>query len=95
MNAYEQLIKDKNEISIINILGYAYRKSGKYKEAIESFKQTIRIDPDYATAHYNLGNAYISLSDRGSAMGQMMILRKLDYVLSYELYNLIKEKFRD
>ena len=58
MNAYEQLIKDKNEISIINILGYAYYNSGKYEEAIESYKQAIRIDPDYATAHYNLGVAY-------------------------------------
>ena len=64
--------------------------SEQAREAIESFKQAIKISPDNAKAHYNLGVAYISLSDRGSAMGQMMILRRLDYVLSYELYNLIK-----
>jgi tetratricopeptide (TPR) repeat protein len=75
-------------------LGIAYDMLGKYKEAIKSFKQAIRIDPDYRDAHYNLGVAYNSLSDRGSAMGQMMILRRLDYVLSYELYSLVKEKFK-
>jgi tetratricopeptide (TPR) repeat protein len=39
-------------------LGYAYHDSGKYKEAIESYKQAIRIDPDYAEAHNGLGFAY-------------------------------------
>jgi len=33
-------------------IGGAYLESGKYKEAIESFKQAIRINPDYAEAHY-------------------------------------------
>ena len=39
-------------------LGDAYRKLGRYEEAIEPYKQAIRIDPDYAKAHYNLGTAY-------------------------------------
>jgi Flp pilus assembly protein TadD len=39
-------------------LGNAYFESGKYKEAIESYKQAIRINPDLAEAHYNLGVAY-------------------------------------
>ena len=39
-------------------LGNAYFESGKYKEAIESYKQAIRINPDLAEAHVNLGVAY-------------------------------------
>ncbi len=31
-----------------------------YKEAIESYTQAIRIKPDDAKAHSNLGNAYVS-----------------------------------
>ena len=31
-----------------------------YKEAIEAYKQAIRINPDDAKAHSNLGNAYDS-----------------------------------
>ena len=33
-------------------------KSGMHKEAIEAYKQAIRIKPDIANAHYNLGTAY-------------------------------------
>ena len=44
---------------LIIILGNAYDSSGMYyKEAIEAYKQAIRINPDDADAHYNLGNAY-------------------------------------
>ena len=32
-----------------------------YREAIEAHKQAIRIKPDYAEAHDNLGNAYDKL----------------------------------
>ena len=39
-------------------LGTAYGELGKYEEAIESYKQAIRIDPDDAKGHYNLGNTY-------------------------------------
>jgi len=38
--------------------GIAYGESDQYKEAIEAFKQAIRIKPDYEIAHYNLGTAY-------------------------------------
>ena len=36
-------------------LGFAYDESGKYKEAIESYKEAIRIKPDFTDAHNNLG----------------------------------------
>ncbi|MFZ3064542.1 MAG: tetratricopeptide repeat protein [Nitrospirota bacterium] len=42
-------------------LGYSYGEAGLYKEAIEAYKQAIRIKPDLAEAHYNLGYAYDSL----------------------------------
>jgi tetratricopeptide (TPR) repeat protein len=75
-------------------LGIAYRKSGKYQEAIESFKQAIKIDSDYVKAHYNLGIAYLLLWDRDSALEQHKILKKLDTELANELanelFNLIK-----
>ena len=29
---------------------------------MEAYKQAIKIDPDYASAHYNLGNTYKDLS---------------------------------
>ena len=70
-------------------LGNAYFESGKYKEAIESFKQAIRINPDHALTHYYLGTSYLLLNDRGSAMEQYKILKKLDAEMADLLFNLI------
>jgi tetratricopeptide (TPR) repeat protein len=39
----------------------AYGKLGRYTEAIEAFKQAIRINPDYADAYFNLGVVYVKL----------------------------------
>lgn len=38
--------------------GYYLAEAGLYKEAIDAFKQAIRIKPDDAEAHYNLGVTY-------------------------------------
>ena len=59
------------------------------KEEIESYKQAIRLDPDYADAHYNLGYAYILLNDKESALEQYKILKNLDSERANELFNLI------
>ena len=59
------------------------------KEAIESFKQAIRLDPDDAKAHYNLGVIYVHLNDRDSALVQYEILKKLDSGLANKLFNII------
>ena len=75
-------------------LGNAYYESGKWKEAIESYKQAIRIDPIGvygAFAHFNLGLTYIQINDRGSAMEQYKILKKLDTELANKLFNAIYE----
>ena len=39
-------------------LGATYTKDRRYTEAIEPFKQAIRIEPDYGEAQYNLGLTY-------------------------------------
>jgi tetratricopeptide (TPR) repeat protein len=62
-----------------------------YEEAIESFKQAIRIDPDDAKVHISLGLAYFGLKDRGSALEQYTILKTLDTEMANELFNKINE----
>jgi tetratricopeptide (TPR) repeat protein len=39
-------------------LGIAYRKLGRYQEAVDAYKEALRLKPDDAAAWYSLGNAY-------------------------------------
>ncbi len=61
-----------------------------YKEAIEAFKQSIRIDPDSVQAHYNLGIAYVLFYERDSAVEQYNILKSLDSELADKLFDLMR-----
>ncbi len=54
-------------------------------------KQAIRIRPDFAEAHYNLGYTYILLNDRDFALEQYKILKSLDSERANKLFNLIYE----
>ena len=42
-------------------LGNAYSKLGRYQEAVEAYKQVIRLKPDLAEAHGGLGATYLCL----------------------------------
>ena len=45
-----------------------YHYLGRYQEAIASNKEAIRIKPDEAKAHYNLGLAYLKLDQYQEAI---------------------------
>jgi len=62
-----------------------------HREAVESYKQAIRIKPDLAEAHYKLGIAYLIKGDRGSALEEYKILKVLDPESAKKLFNLIYE----
>jgi tetratricopeptide (TPR) repeat protein len=58
-------------------------------EAIEAYKQAIRIKPDYAEAHYRLGLVYLLIGNKSSALDQYKILKNLDNDSANQLFNLI------
>ena len=68
-----------------NIRGVAYDSLGRYQDAVEAYKQTIRIKPDYADAHYNLGVAYYKLGRYQDAIEacKQTIRIKPDYAKAY------------
>jgi tetratricopeptide (TPR) repeat protein len=43
-------------------IGFCYGELKSYAKAIEAYKQAIRIDPDFAYVHFNLGVTYYELS---------------------------------
>ncbi|MCK5535155.1 tetratricopeptide repeat protein, partial [bacterium] len=50
--------KDKKNTYLYFSQGKAYIKQGRYESAIEELKEAIRLNPDFANAHFNLGLAY-------------------------------------
>ena len=41
--------------------GLAHHKAGRFKEAVEAFRQAIKLEPRDAETHYYLGDSYFSL----------------------------------
>ena len=60
-----------------------------FTEAVEEYKQAIRIKPDDAGTHYVMGLTYLLLGDRGGALDEYKILKDLDRDLANKLFNLI------
>ena len=50
--------------------GLRWRQIGKIQEAIGQYEQALRIKPDYAKAHNNLGVALSRLGKTQEAIGQ-------------------------
>ena len=76
-------------ISFVFFLTPTIQAASKVEEAIEIQKQAIRIDPDYAKAHYFLGLTYALLNDRDSALEQYNMLKSLGSELASKLFKLI------
>lgn len=55
-----------------NNQGVKQMSLGKYEAAIELFNRAIRLQPNYATAYYNLGAAFfhLQLFEKAAAFGQ-------------------------
>ena len=51
-DAKERVRQNPNDAEAHLYLGIAYYDLGQYKEAVASYKEAIRIKPDYANAHF-------------------------------------------
>ena len=56
----------------------AYEGNHQYEQAVDSFNQAIRLKPEMADAHFNLGASYLKLNGRDKALEQYSKLRLLD-----------------
>jgi tetratricopeptide (TPR) repeat protein len=69
-------------------LGHAYRRSGRYKEAIEAFKRSIAQKPNDAWTYYGLGFVYVQLSHLQEAIEVYQKAIRLEPDFSYAHMNL-------
>ena len=70
-------------------LGPAYGHVRRHKDAIEAYRQSIRIKPKLAYAWYDLGVAYSLSGNKTAALDAVRELRRLDPALADKLFNLI------
>ena len=59
-------------------MGEAYFEMGLMSDAVESFKQAIRLKPDLGRAYFNLGKSFLAQGNRDGAVEQYNILQNLD-----------------
>jgi tetratricopeptide (TPR) repeat protein len=64
--------------------------AGRYSEAIESYKEVIKLRPNLAQAYFNLALTYVAINDKPAAMAQYETLKGLDADLAKQLYDAIK-----
>ena len=75
------------EAEQFNTLGESYFNQRKYQEAVDAYKQVIRIKPNDDNAHYDLGMTYLLLDNSDSALDQYNILKDLNKDLANKLFN--------
>ncbi len=63
INVFRTLSNDFPELPApLNNLAVVYAEIGKYDSALEALKEALQINPDYASAHENLGDIYVTLA---------------------------------
>ncbi len=76
---------NRNDPDGFYLLGNSYYTIGQYKDAIESYKKSIALSPNFMKANYNLGNAYIVNEQMDAAKAQYQILLRLDKAYAAKL----------
>jgi tetratricopeptide (TPR) repeat protein len=72
-----------------NNLGLAYAGLKKWDEAVNAYREALRIVPNYAGATYNLGIAYVGLGQGQLALPLVEKLKPVNWDLQARLWNAI------
>lgn len=70
-------------------LGVVYLLTNQMARAVDAFRKAVEMDPNHASAHFNLGYVYLTLGDKTAAAKELKALQSLDLDLSRELEGLI------
>lgn len=72
-------------------LGGAHLAAGRHAEALEAFRQAVRIQPRHADANLKLGMEYLFNHDPTGARQQYYVLKDLDPEAARTLLSLIEK----
>lgn len=74
------------------LLATAFYEQQKFRDAANSYKEAIRLRPNDALSHFNLGVIHLNLGDKRSAEAELAKLKPLDQRLATKLNDLIQGK---
>ena len=73
------LRRDPRYVDVIEILGGLYTKTGRIADGLRMDRKLVRLQPDNATAHYNLACSLALSSRKGDAMRALERAVELGY----------------
>ena len=66
--------KDSDNADIYNLLGYSYRKMGKYDESLEYYTKALSIDPKHLEANEYIGELYLETNKPDKSKEHLQVL---------------------
>jgi Flp pilus assembly protein TadD len=69
--------REPRNADVQNLLGYAYRNSGKLDLAFKYYERALQLDPGHRGAHEYAGEAYLMANNPAKAEEHLAALRKL------------------
>ena len=82
--------RDPRNADAQNLLGYAYRKSGKLDQAFKHYNEALRVDSRHRGAHEYIGEAYLMKGDLAKAREHVAALDRICFFGCTELSDLKK-----
>ena len=70
-----------DDVNVLLAEGYYYWKKRQLPLAIEAYSEAVRLDPESAAAHYNLGLAYFDAGQHGKALTEAQAAYAAGYPL--------------
>ena len=95
--AKKLLLRYKDSVALLNILGMSNAKINKYEDAIFNYKKAIELSPDNATTFFHLGILYHDLNKYSEAIKsyKKAIYISLIILILYLIYRIIHKDLED
>ena len=69
--------REPGNADVQNLLGFAWRNTGKYNVAFKHYRRALELDPSHKGAHEYIGETYLKVGDLAGAEKHVEALRRL------------------